>query len=76
MDGRGRCLDNVFVERLWWTLKYHYVYLREFADGKRLRRGLSEWFAYYNGERPHQSLDAWTPDEVYFGLPGSLAQAA
>ncbi len=73
MDGRGRCLDNVFVERLWWTLKHHYPYLQEFANGGELRQGLCEWFAYYNDERPHQSLDARTPDEVYFKWPGPLA---
>ena len=72
MDGRGRCLDNVFIERLWWTVKYHYVYLREFADGKELRQGLRAWFEYYNGERRHQSLDGQTPDAVYFG-PCSMA---
>lgn len=73
MDGRGRCIDNVFVERLWWTVKYHYLYLREFESGSRLRKGLSEWFAYYNEERGHQSLDGCTPDEVYFGTCAAAA---
>lgn len=68
MDGRGRCQDNIFIERLWWSLKYNYVYLRDFANGSALRSGLKEWFAFYNRERFHQSLDDLTPDEVYFGL--------
>ena len=51
MDGRGRCQDNIFIERLWWSLKYNYVYLREFANGSALRSGLKEWFAFYNRER-------------------------
>lgn len=66
MDGRGRCQDNIFVERLWWTLKYHYVYLRTFENGSELRKGLKHWFGYYNQERFHQSLGNLTPNEVYF----------
>lgn len=69
MDGRGRCLDNIFIERLWWTLKYHYLYLHAFNNGSELRRGLRKWFEYYNSERFHQSLDDLTPDEVYYGSP-------
>lgn len=66
MDGRGRFLDNIFIERLWWTLKYHYLYLRAFDSGGELRQGLKTWFKYYNQERFHQSLGGWTPDEIYF----------
>jgi putative transposase len=66
MDGKGRCLDNVIVERLWWTVKYHYLYLWAFENGRELRKGLAEWFSYYNQERPHQSLEEMTPDDVYF----------
>ncbi len=66
MDGRGRFLDNIFIERLWWTLKYHDLYLRAFGNGIELRRGLQHWFKYYNQERFHQSLNDWTPDEIYF----------
>ena len=66
MDGRGRYQDNIFIERLWWTLKYHYFYLRTFDNGSELRNGLKEWFRYYNQERFHQSLENWTPDEIYF----------
>jgi len=68
MDGRGRVQDNIFIERLWWSLKYHYVYLHEFENGSALRKGVTEWFAFYNREQFHQSLDDLTPDEVYFGL--------
>ncbi len=66
MDGRGRFQDNIFIERLWWTVKHHYVYLRAFENGLDLRNGLKHWFKYYNQERFHQSLDDLTPDEVYF----------
>ena len=76
MDGRGRCQDNIFIERLWWSLKYNYVYLRDFANGSALRSGLKEWFAFYNRERFHQSLDDLTPDEVYFGLDPKKYAAA
>jgi putative transposase len=75
MDGRGRVQDNIFIERLWWTLKYQYLYLRSFDTTVDLRRGLTEWFAFYNAERPHQTLDGLTPDEVYFSHP-LLAEAA
>ncbi len=66
MDGRGRYQDNIFVERLWWTVKYHYLYLHAFANGTELRQGLKSWFSYYNQERPHQSLNGRTPDETYY----------
>ena len=76
MDGRGRCQDNIFIERLWWTLKYHYVYLRSFENGAKLREGLRTWFSFYNRERFHQSLDNLTPDEVYYDLPHLFVEAA
>ena len=76
MDGRGRCQDNIFIERLWWTLKYNYVYLRSFDNGAKLREGLRTWFSFYNRERFHQSLDNLTPDEVYYGLPHPFVEAA
>lgn len=66
MDGRGRFQDNIFIERLWWTLKYHYFYLRTFETGSELRKGLRNWFQYYNQERFHQSLENWTPNEIYY----------
>jgi putative transposase len=76
MDGRGRVQDNIFIERLWWTLKYHYLYLHAFDNGAELRRGLQQWVDFYNQERSHQGLDNLTPDEVYYGLPHPFAMAA
>jgi len=76
MDGRGRAQDNIFIERLWWSLKYNYIYLRSFNNGAGLRRGLRGWFSFYNQERFHQALDNLTPDEVYYGLPHPFAEAA
>jgi putative transposase len=76
MDGRGRVQDNIFIERLWWTVKYHYLYLHTFDNGTQLRSGLNEWFKHYNQERSHQALDNLTPDEVYYDLPHPFAEAA
>jgi len=76
MDGRGRVQDNIFIERLWWTLKYQYLYLWSFNNGAELRSGLQQWFGFYNAERSHQALDNLTPDEVYFDLPHPFAEAA
>ena len=67
MDGRGRALDNVFVERLWRSLKYEDVYLKSYGGVKELEAGLKSWFAFYNHERLHQSLAYRTPAEVYHG---------
>ena len=76
MDGRRRVQDNIFIERLWWTLKYHYLYLHAFEGGTDLKNGLRNWFTFYNRERSHQALDNMTPDEVYYGLPHPFAEAA
>jgi putative transposase len=65
MDGRGRWMDNVFIERLWRTLKYECVYLHAFETGSELRAGLSRWIGYYNARRPHSSLAGRTPNEAY-----------
>jgi putative transposase len=65
MDGRGRCLDNVFVERLWRTVKYEDVYIRCYSGVPELKAGLSRFFPYYNDERWHQSLEYQTPAAVY-----------
>ena len=65
MDGRGRWLDNVFIERLWRSLKYECVYLHAFETGSELRAGLTAWIALYNSRRPHSALAGATPDEVY-----------
>jgi putative transposase len=67
MDGRGRALDNVFVERLWRTVKYEEVYLREYVDAGDARVSLQRYWRFYNQARRHQSLDRRTPAEVYFG---------
>ncbi len=65
MDGRGRCLDNVFVERLWRTVKYEDVYLRGYETVPQLQQGLDRYFSFYNRERLHQALEYLTPAEVY-----------
>ena len=65
MDGRGRCLDNVFVERLWRTVKYEEIYLKDYADGKEAERSLGKYFQFYCEVRPHSSLGMRTPAEVY-----------
>jgi putative transposase len=67
MDGRGRCLDNVFVERLWRTVKYEELYLRCYETVAELEQGLVRYFQFYNEERFHQSLDYRTPGQVYRG---------
>ena len=68
MDGRGRYLDNIFVERLWRSLKYEAVYLRELADGRDAERLIGSWIAFYNESRPYSALDGRTPGEVYCGM--------
>ena len=65
MDGRGRALDNVFIERLWRSVKYECVYLHGFATAPELAVGLEEYFDFYCHERPHQSLEYCTPAKVY-----------
>ncbi len=65
MNGRGRWMDNVFIERLWRSLKYQCVYLHAFETGSELRAGLAKWIGYYNTRRPHSTLAGRTPDEAY-----------
>ena len=65
MDGRGRCMDNIFIERLWRSLKYEAVYLHEMADGFVAERMISAWIEFYSTERPHSSLGGKTPAEAY-----------
>jgi len=67
MDGRGRALDNIFVERLWRSVKYEEVYLHDYATPREARQGLTRYFEFYDHARPHQALDYRTPAEVYFG---------
>jgi len=68
MDGRGRVYDNIFVERLWRTVKYEEVYLKDYSDMHEAKTCLGRYFDFYNNERPHQSLKNMTPEEVYYGL--------
>jgi putative transposase len=70
MDGRGRCLDNVMVERLWRSLKYENVYLNAYETGSEARAGIGKWIDFYNARRPHSSLDDKTPNEAYCQQPG------
>ena len=75
MDGRGSWRDNVFVERLWRTVKYEEVYLRAYDSVAEARSSIGSYLAFYNRKRPHSSLDARTPDQAYFqGRP--VAEAA
>jgi putative transposase len=74
MDGRGRWIDNVFIERLWKSVKYEDVYLKAYGSITEVRSGLREYFQFYNTRRRHQSLDRRTPDEVYWStLPQKQA---
>jgi putative transposase len=66
MDGRGRCMDNVFTERLWRTVKYEDVYIKDYVTPRELRKGMTAFFEKYNTKRPHQSLGYRTPEDVYF----------
>lgn len=66
MDGRGRCMDNIFTERLWRTVKYENVYLKSYRTIDEAKSGLNNYFQFYNTKRPHQSLDYQTPAAVYF----------
>ena len=66
MDGRGRWMDNVFIERLWRSLKYECIYIHAFATGSTLRAGVRDWIGYYNARRPHSALAGRTPDEAYW----------
>ena len=76
MDGKGRAMDNIMVERLWRSVKYEKVYLREYLSVAELIEALKEYFTFYNNERPHQSLDRKTPAEVYWGCTEGLSEAA
>ena len=76
MDGKGRFRDNIFIERLWRTLKYERIYLNTYESGTELFKELTKWFIHYNDERPHTALDKRTPDEVYFQELEELKAAA
>ena len=70
MDGRGRAFDNIFTERLWRTVKYEDVYLKDYGVADEARRGLGNYFGFYNTDRPHEALGYRTPAEVHFGPSG------
>jgi putative transposase len=76
MDGKGRWIDNVFIERLWRSVKYEEVYLRGYAHGHEAQRSLATYFVFYNGRRVHETLRYATPDEVYFGALAASTPAA
>jgi len=75
MDGKGRWVDNVFIERLWRSVKYEEIYLHAYANGTEARSALTRYFSFYNERRSHQSLDYRTPDELYFGALATAAAA-
>jgi putative transposase len=76
MDGRGAWRDNVFVERLWRSVKYEEVYLHAYANVAEARASIDRYLTFYNGRRPHRSLDQQTPDQAYFNSPTSIPAAA
>jgi len=67
MDGKGRVMDNIMVERLWRTVKYEDIYIKDYETVKDLKKGLRSYFWFYNNERPYQGLGDRTPAELYFG---------
>ena len=75
MDGRGRYLDNIFIERLWRSLKQGAVYLHELTDGFTAPHVIDEWITFYNTDRPHTALERRTPDEAYLNVQ-DLSKAA
>jgi putative transposase len=76
MDGRGAWRDNVFVERLWRTIKYEEVYLRAYAGVTQARASIGRYLSFYNGKRPHSSLGGKTPDQAYINLATPIPAAA
>ena len=76
MDGKGRWMDNVFIERLWWSVKYQDVYLKAYSSIAETRKGLGAYFEFYNRRRRHQNLDRKTPDDVYWSTLPKLQVAA
>jgi len=74
MDGKGPAFDNIFIERLWRTVKYEHIYLSDYRNGLELVAGLADYFDFYNHERYHQSLDYQTPAQVYGAAPITMTQ--
>ena len=76
MDSKGAWRDNVFVERLWRTIKYEEVYLRVYTSVSQARAGIGRYLTFYNSRRPHSSLDGKTPDQAYINLATPIPAAA
>jgi putative transposase len=76
MDGKGRAIDNVFIERLWRSVKHEYIYHSPPVDGMELYRGLKDWFNDYNSDRRHKSLDGAVPETVYYANNRLTPEAA
>jgi len=76
MDGKGRWMDNVFIERLWRSLKYEEVYLKAYDTVEQAHKDIGIWLTFYNQDRRHASLKRMTPDQIYYGLPSGLPKAA
>lgn len=76
MDGKGAWRDNVFVERLWRTVKHEKVHLRAYASGSEARASIGRYLSFYNGTRPHSSHGGRTPDQAYFDQPTQIPAAA
>jgi putative transposase len=76
MDGKGRWMDNVFIERLWRSLKYECVYLHAFETTTEARKGIGEWIDFYGSQRPHSALAGLTPDEAFAGAVSEQQLAA
>lgn len=72
MDGKGRCMDNIFIERLWRSVKYEEIYLNDYANTEALRKALRKYFHFYNSERPHQTFNGATPLEIYHQSVGQV----
>ena len=75
MDGKGSYNDNLFIERLWRTVKYEEVYLKAYQDAREVRRSLGQYFHFYNNERPHKALGYKTPAEAFVSTPTEDANA-
>jgi hypothetical protein len=77
MDGRGRWMDNVFIERLWRSLKYEDIYLKGYSDGHEAKAGIARWIEFYNFQRPHQGLENRAPMAVWrAGVTGAFGEEA
>ena len=72
MDGKGRCMDNIFIERLWRSLKYEEVYLNAYETVAEAKAGIGSWISFYNVSRPHQALGYRTPTEIFAGGAGAV----